>query len=233
MNFNSQSLRNSESFTDKEAEAFIFLISHNKLQNELLMPFLSGKTGIEVECVPDFDINDLCNGNSIIPKKIFMIDFECIEIKELWKELGSVNDSDQSHIFITLYNVNANAKIEKKAMENGIKGIFYNSDSPEIIPKGINSILHGDLWYSRKALTKCLLDNMMAEKEKNKLTSEQLLTQREKEILEMLSQGYNCKQISDDLCISAHTVKTHIYNVYNKINVNNRLQATLWAAKYL
>lgn len=233
MNFNSQSLINVDSFADKESDPFIFLVSNNKLQNELLMPFLSGKTGIDVGCVTDINMRDLFNGNGSGSKKILMIDFETIEIKELWKELEPLKKTDLSHIFITLYNVNVDAKIEKEAMENGVKGIFYNSDSPEIMPKGINSIISGDLWYSRKALTKCLLDNMISEKEKIKLASEQLLTQREKEILELLSQGYNCKQISGDLCISSHTVKTHIYNVYNKIKVNNRLQATLWAAKYL
>ncbi len=233
MDFKAQNSKNKNSYSDQESEAFIFLVSNNKLQNELLLPFLSSKTGLEVECVPDFETGCLCNENNSLSKNIVLIDFEGIDTKDIWNRLTTLKDSEQSHLFFALYNVSTKDQIEKKAMENGVKGIFYNSDSPEIIPKGINTILKGDLWYSRKILTKCLLDNMIPENDKTKITGEQLLTQREKEVLEMIALGLNSKQISDELSISAHTVKTHIYNVYNKINVNNRLQATLWAAKFL
>jgi DNA-binding CsgD family transcriptional regulator len=45
--------------------------------------------------------------------------------------------------------------------------------------------------------------------------------------------GATNEEIGDKLCISPHTVKTHLYNIFKKINVPNRIQATLWAAKNL
>ena len=59
------------------------------------------------------------------------------------------------------------------------------------------------------------------------------LTARECEILLLIASGKNNSQIADTLNISRNTVKTHLYNIYNKINVPNRLQAALWAAKHL
>ena len=59
------------------------------------------------------------------------------------------------------------------------------------------------------------------------------LTVREKQVLSCIASGYTSQAISDELNISMHTVKTHIYNLYRKINATNRLQATLWATKYL
>ncbi len=60
-----------------------------------------------------------------------------------------------------------------------------------------------------------------------------VLTQRELEILTMVISGSKNEDIANHLCICAHTVKTHIYNIFKKINVPNRLQAALWAAKNL
>ncbi|MFQ5717316.1 MAG: PAS domain S-box protein, partial [Nitrospinales bacterium] len=59
------------------------------------------------------------------------------------------------------------------------------------------------------------------------------LTSREKEILLHVASGAANQEIADQLYISLHTVKTHIYNIFRKIGVDGRLQAALWAAKNL
>ncbi len=59
------------------------------------------------------------------------------------------------------------------------------------------------------------------------------LTDREKEVLLKICTGKCNRKIAEDLKISPSTVKTHVYNTYRKLGVNNRFQATLWTAKYL
>ncbi|MBS1926965.1 MAG: response regulator transcription factor [Chitinophagaceae bacterium] len=51
------------------------------------------------------------------------------------------------------------------------------------------------------------------------------LTQREREILQLLIQGLSFKEIGTKLCISAHTAKKHVMNIYTKLHVNSRAQA--------
>lgn len=59
-----------------------------------------------------------------------------------------------------------------------------------------------------------------------------LLTDREVEVLHSLTQGRNYKQISQALFISESTVKTHINNIFTKLNVNDRTQAVLYALRH-
>jgi DNA-binding NarL/FixJ family response regulator len=51
------------------------------------------------------------------------------------------------------------------------------------------------------------------------------LSRREKEILEMLAKGLLYKEIAEQLFISPETVKKHVYHVYEKLHVTNRIEA--------
>jgi DNA-binding NarL/FixJ family response regulator len=51
------------------------------------------------------------------------------------------------------------------------------------------------------------------------------LSKREKEILELLAAGYRNKEIADKLFISSHTVRSHIYHIYEKLHVKSRVEA--------
>lgn len=57
-----------------------------------------------------------------------------------------------------------------------------------------------------------------------------ILTEREKNVLNLLSQGLTNKEISNELHISVHTTKAHLESIYEKLNVNNRLQAVVRGA---
>ena len=57
------------------------------------------------------------------------------------------------------------------------------------------------------------------------------LTPRELEVLNLLIYGYNNKKIAEKLCVSRHTAKAHIASIYEKLNVSNRVQATVKCLK--
>lgn len=57
------------------------------------------------------------------------------------------------------------------------------------------------------------------------------LSQREIQVLRMVASGATNKDIAANLFISEHTVKTHVVHIFDKLNVNDRTQASVWAAK--
>lgn len=57
------------------------------------------------------------------------------------------------------------------------------------------------------------------------------LSDRETEVLKLLSQGLNYKDVAEEIFLSPHTVKTHIKNIYSKLHVNNRAEAIYKAIK--
>ncbi len=211
---------------------FINVVGRNMLQNELLLSFLKKKTGLKGACFPEFEsISQLDAHEPAIPQ-LLILDCKNIDIKNLWTNIHKWNCSHDFPCFFVLCNAIASTVFEKKAMDSGIQGIFYNNDPLHLIVKGICAVLQGDLWYSREALNKCLMGpKSLGDSSTHPALSR--LTFREKEILACIASGYSSKAMASTFSISLHTVKTHIYNIYRKINVNNRLQASLWATKYL
>jgi DNA-binding NarL/FixJ family response regulator len=61
--------------------------------------------------------------------------------------------------------------------------------------------------------------------QKGKNKNIEILTGREKEILDLLSKGFIYKEIAKDLDISYETVKKHIQNIYEKLQVQNKVEA--------
>ena len=58
-----------------------------------------------------------------------------------------------------------------------------------------------------------------------------MLTERERNILYLLVEGFTNKEIAEKLYISIHTVKAHLEAIYEKLGVNNRVQTVIKAVK--
>jgi len=209
------------------------IVGRNTMQNELLVTFLKKRTGFECNHFLSFDmpISEVLKENHSV---FFLLDSKCIDINELWNKLNNrLTPKNSSKIIFALFNLDPDNRIEFEAVDHGVRGLFFNNEPLEIIPKGIKAILAGEMWYPRKILSKYIRDT---NNNKYKELSTELkanLTKREREILLKIFSGKSNQEISDELCISYHTVKTHLYNIYRKINTPDRFQAMLWAAKHL
>ena len=58
-----------------------------------------------------------------------------------------------------------------------------------------------------------------------------ILTQREKETLKLITKGFCNKKIAEELCVSIHTVKAHIESLYQKLGTHNKVEVVVFALK--
>ncbi len=210
----------------------VLIIGPNRLQNELFAHYLEKKLGLPCAYNDNTDVESLTKKHPA-PSYLFLLDcFKTFESKNRSDCLPVVSFSDKrKESLVALFNVDPDQNLEHLAVEQGARGVFYANDPLNVYVKGIRDILRGELWFSRKTLATFLTEQYSFAKFSKVAVS--TLTLREREILIRIASGAGNKEIAHDLEISLHTVKTHIYNIYKKIRVPNRLQAALWTTQYL
>ena len=214
------------------AGAFVHIIGSNMLQNELLLSFIEKETGYQGACISNLTPSMPFVNNASALTQFFLVDCNDISPQNIRTEIASFFNSNGESCVMAFCNVDPEMKIEEAAVNSGIRGVFYKSDSPHVIRKGISAILNGDLWYSRKVFNRFFTGQISTNNTKEHPLLK-TLSKREKETLALIALGYSSKKIGEKLNISANTAKTHTYNLYRKLKINNRLQVTLFAAKYL
>ncbi len=212
------------------AERAIWIVGPRSLQNDLLANLLRKKTGANC-AYGDTVTQALSAGQADTGPGLFLFDW-LGEETDGWTEKVRPDEKPLvSPHLVAFFNVSRNLGIEARALSDGVRGFFYVEDQPDHIQKGVRAIFDGELWVSREIMTRCLLENKG--REKSYLKGAHGLTGREVEILSLIAIGATNEEIAEKLFISVNTVKTHVYNLFHKIKVPNRLQAALWAAKNL
>ncbi|MGN6246969.1 MAG: response regulator [Ginsengibacter sp.] len=113
-----------------------------------------------------------------------------------------------------------------RMIENGASGYLIKSASAEEIAEAIQTVMHGKMYLS------VAMEHMM--KPLSVLPSDDLpaLTKREKEVLQLISEGLTNNQIAEKLFISPLTVDSHRKNLLTKLNVNNTASLIKLAVKH-
>ena len=133
---------------------------------------------------------------------------------------------------IILFNVPKALPTSELITFGVLKGLFYNSEEKAKIAKGLEEVINGDNWLPRKVASQLLFyyRNIVST---NTTPTNVDLTIRELQVIRCLQSGSSNTQIADDLFISEFTVKSHLYQIFRKLAVKNRVQAIAWANQNL
>jgi DNA-binding NarL/FixJ family response regulator len=125
------------------------------------------------------------------------------------------------------------ADFHRDALRAGIKGILLQHRPTTNIVRAIREVRKGGLWFER-AVTERVLVEFVSHKERKpdpdevKIAS---LTQREREVVQLVSQGLKNREIATRLFISEATVSHHLTSVFRKLEVSDRLLLVIYAFK--
>jgi DNA-binding NarL/FixJ family response regulator len=109
-----------------------------------------------------------------------------------------------------------------RAIAAGASGYVLKRMEPEALIKSIGELLEGGAPISSSIAQKVL--TAFRKVIPAEITGS-ILTDREKEILSLLAAGFRNKQVAEKLKLSVSTVKSHIYNCYQKLHVNSKIEA--------
>ncbi len=119
-----------------------------------------------------------------------------------------------------------------EALSAGASGYILKKTSPAKLLEGITELIEGGAPMSSQIARKVVAafqnspaNSGSAANSTAPASGLAVLSKRENEILEMLSTGLLYKEISDKLTISSETVRKHVYHIYEKLHVSNRIEA--------
>ncbi|HXR84653.1 MAG TPA: response regulator transcription factor [Hanamia sp.] len=127
-----------------------------------------------------------------------------------------------SEIQFMMFTIYENNEQVYEALAAGASGYLLKKTSPDKILEALKELHEGGAPMSTQIARKVVSFFQKG----NNITDENFnLSKREKEVLSMLSKGFLYKEISDQLFISTGTVRQHIHNIYEKLHVQNRMEA--------
>lgn len=210
----------------------VAIIGACPFHNQLLKDFIENRLQLRCVCSPEHSAPSP-EGDAQPEPKLILWDCLGLAPDEIREKFGRCFSKELEQCKVVFYNLQPSVDLESEALAQGVRGIFYMKDSLDKFEKGIQAVLNDELWFSRANISKYLNKSQQLAKNQADGTPVSLLTSREKQILAMIATGCNNRKIAEQLCISPHTVKTHLNNIFGKINVSDRVQALLWTIKYL
>jgi DNA-binding NarL/FixJ family response regulator len=119
-----------------------------------------------------------------------------------------------------------------RALRSGAAGYVLKDAAVSDLVQGIRTVYQGEIFLSPSIATQVITRLMEGLGEEDITSPLELLTDREREILQLLAEGKSRQEISDMLSVSPKTVDSHRANLMGKLDLNNEVALVRFAARY-
>lgn len=126
----------------------------------------------------------------------------------------------------------ADPKLQEKAIRLGAMGVVSNNKPANLLIKAIERVHAGEAWVDRSTIASVLGDFSPANRTRKQDPKEvkiASITAREREVIRLVGEGLNARQIAERLFISETTIHHHLTSIYSKLEVAGRLELLVFA----
>ncbi len=118
-----------------------------------------------------------------------------------------------------------------KALKAGARGYLLKDSAEYDLVSAVKAVSEGKAFFS-PAISKMLVEDYMRRMQEEQVEdSYDLLTTREREVLQLLAEGKNNKEVAQVLNLSLYTVETHRGNIFQKLNLHSSADLILYAVR--
>lgn len=136
-----------------------------------------------------------------------------------------------SQVGIIMLTMHADESYVLRALSAGVKGYLLKESAEDDLLRAVKAVAEDRPFFS-PAITQTLLeDYMRVLKQEGLSDSFELLTTREREVLQLLAEGKSNKEVAAILDVSLYTVESHRTNLMQKLNLHNTAEIVLYAVR--
>lgn len=219
---------NNKSNNGRQSKIRILLVCSYKIIQESLKALIEDSQDIEV-------VGSICTSGQL-PKATNFADVDAVLIYLVDKDTETVEIIAEllktaPSLRVIILTGSKDIKNQTRAIQLGAVGIVQKEQNARMLIEAIRQVYRGETWINQKILAK-LLGNSNDKKEGLRTWNSRKtdsLTRREKEVIQMIGKGLKNKNIAEKLFISEATVRHHLSSIYEKLDVEDRLNLVIYA----
>jgi DNA-binding NarL/FixJ family response regulator len=187
----------------------------------------------------DIDVvGEACDGRDLLDKAseslpdVILLDLRMPNLDGLGALQTLQHTGSKARVIILTASEDKNEFVQ--AMKLGCSGIVLKQTSADLIVKSIRKVYGGEIWLDSNT-TAAVMRQFASPLDGGtggslgRVRERSPLSNREREIVGLVAQGYKNKEMAEKMFISEQTVKNHLHNIFDKLGVSDRLELALYA----
>jgi len=132
---------------------------------------------------------------------------------------------------VIILSMHADESYILRALDAGARGYLLKDNADDDLEKAIHSVMGGKPYFTQSITQTIVADYVRLMREHRVHDSFDLLTDREKQVLQLLAEGKSNKEAAAILDLSPYTIETHRNNLMQKLNLHNTAEIVLYAVR--